>query len=155
MEQYTYVREIGSRRTLSLAKNGSNCTVRRLTYPGCDSHTAERDKQQFKSLGHPNIVQVVDCISQDSHTLCVVESYSEEGSLADRIGSHGLNARKCMQDAARGVQYLHSQKRLVHQRIRLSSLLVREGVVGIGDLFEFRNSLDECTGSHYDPPEAR
>ena len=85
----------------------------------------------LKSLDHPNVLKVRECLIEGDHTLIVVEDYCQGGTLADCIGSRTIDVKKSMKEIALGVHYLH-QRKIVHSRLSSECISFRQGAIVVG-----------------------
>lgn len=105
------------------------------------------------TLNHPNILKVHECLIEDKGLLMVEDSH-EGGCLADKLNH--LNAEEVMKQVALGLHYLHNERKLIHTRLSLEHIFLREGVAVIGAIsrlhtgFEETGMLNNCP---YIPPE--
>ncbi|CAM8916427.1 unnamed protein product [Rhodiola kirilowii] len=92
----------------------------------------------MKTLRHPNIVNLVEVIDdQSSDKFYMVLEYVESKWVCEGIGPEcsldETTARKCMRDMVSGLMYLHAHN-IVHGDIKPDNLLVSStGTVKIGD----------------------
>lgn len=64
----------------------------------------------------------------------LLDEYCPEGTLADYISNEAFIALKMIKDIASGVHYLHTCKKLVHTRLSLSTIFIKNESAKIGGI---------------------
>nr|KAJ0228524.1 hypothetical protein LSAT_V11C100018210 [Lactuca sativa] len=117
----------------SLPKICSTVAVKRLfkrTGTQADTSFAAEIKT-LTSCKHPNIVSLLGFCEEDSNKMLLVYEYVPKGSLDDNLRSKDnmINLKWAMRlqiclDIAEGVNYLHTQKRIIHRDIKSANILL-------------------------------
>lgn len=85
----------------------------------------QREVMILRSIDHPFIQKLFDFVEDSQYVHLVVE-FSEEGSLASYVNRNGpigeQQARVILAQIVSALQYLHSEKRILHQNIRAENV---------------------------------
>lgn len=85
----------------------------------------QQEVMTLRSLDHPFIQRLFDVI-EDTQFIHLVVEFSEEGSLASYVNRNGpvseQQARIILAQMVSALQYLHFEKRILHQNIRAENV---------------------------------
>jgi serine/threonine protein kinase len=141
---YRIIKELG-RGGLGVVYKALDIRLGRVVALKVLSHDFDAEsKQRFlneariaSSVNHPNIVRTFDFV-QDANRACVIADYVEGSNLEAFIAERGpidtQSALEIIQQAGRGLEYLH-QHGIIHRDVKPSNILIStNGSVLLSDL---------------------